>query len=343
MRLLNPKLPKIYRSLPGPFRPFRPLGATPRAQFLNSLSLLGFAFGLYMLGYLVINAQGGRAYDSYAYWLAGRHLLNGEPLYGLANVDTLGAWKYPPLFAQLLAPFSLLPGLVFDWAARLIGVLCLRALAGSWRNLGIWLLFPAVLTEISLANVTFEVALLSLWALRGRARWLAPAIALKFGPALLIPFILLRRRADVRPLIEGLVLFGGLCALSILAAPDLWQQYLATVAPQANGGLVGAGIIALAPTGLPDLSLRTGIAILVIVAAICLDEERLAWVAAVVTVPILAVSRLAPLLTLFVWRPRSVQNGPDQSGPALTTIGSAPATSAESVAPLKPAETASAG
>ena len=50
--------------------------------------------------------------DATAYWDAGMHLSRGEPLYATAPVAALDkAYLYPPAFAALFAPLTLLPPL----------------------------------------------------------------------------------------------------------------------------------------------------------------------------------------------------------------------------------------
>lgn len=145
-----------------------------------------------------------------------------------------------------------MPELAFDWAWRVVCFLCLRALVGSWRNVGLALLLPPVWNELSIANATFPVAWLALLAVRGRPTFLPVAIALKFGPVLLVPFVLLRRgAADRRRLLVGVGLFAGLRAISALLDPGAWRDYLATVAPQAAGNSAGFGVITLASSGAP--------------------------------------------------------------------------------------------
>ncbi len=142
-----------------------------RDRSLRWLAAIGYGWALTALA-LVVMHDGGRAYDAHAYWLAGRHGLEGTPLCDPnVDIETLGAFKYPPLFAQAFAPFAVLPELAFDWLWRIVCLL----------------------------------------ALRGRPTYLPVAIALKFGPALLVPFILLRRSAaDRRRLLLGLGAFAAL-------------------------------------------------------------------------------------------------------------------------------------
>jgi len=47
-----------------------------------------------------------QAYDTFAYELAARNILHGEPLYSAALIWTKGAFKYPPVYAQLMVPLA---------------------------------------------------------------------------------------------------------------------------------------------------------------------------------------------------------------------------------------------
>jgi hypothetical protein len=108
-----------------------------RRLILVALSAVGYGIGLAALLATVAN-DGGYGYDSQAYWLAGQNVLHGQPLYGDVAVDAFGAYKYPPVFAQLIAPLTLIPALAFSWLWRIACFLCVRWLAGSWRNVGLW-------------------------------------------------------------------------------------------------------------------------------------------------------------------------------------------------------------
>ena len=292
-----------------------------RDRSLRLLAAVGYGLGLTALALLVMH-DGGRAYDAHAYWLAGRHVLDGTPLYDPhVDIETLGAFKYPPLFAQAIAPFTVLPELAFDWLWRIVCILCLRALVGSWRNFGLALLFPPIWNELSISNVTFPVAYVAFLALRGRPTFLPVAIALKFGPALLVPFILLRRgAADRRRLLIGFASFAGLCGVSFLVAPGAWHDYLGTIGPQAASGIGGAPAIAFSQSGALDFAIRGGLGLAAVIIAIAFDEERLAWAAAVITVPVLFFARLAPLVALFPWtRVRTMVRRSSVPAPATAT------------------------
>ena len=83
-----------------------------RDRLLRVGSAVGYGIGLAAL-IILLQHDGGYAYDAHAYWLAGRHVLEGAPLYERVAIDAPGAISYPPLFAQLWAPLALLPELAF--------------------------------------------------------------------------------------------------------------------------------------------------------------------------------------------------------------------------------------
>ena len=79
--------------------------------------ILGGSFALVAL-VAMVHTDGGLAYDTHAYWLAAKHILDGTTLYSPASPSELGAFKYPPIFAQLFAPAALAPEIAVDWAWR---------------------------------------------------------------------------------------------------------------------------------------------------------------------------------------------------------------------------------
>ena len=287
------------RLLPPPGQVWRVLAPSEPARrwLLLVASSVGWGIALAAAVQLLL-IDGGMAYDAYAYWLAGRHVLDGVALYGATEVDALGAYKYPPLFAQLWAPLSIIPALAFSWLWRLACLLCVRWLAGSWRNVGLWLLVPFTITELSLANVTFPVAVMTVMALQGRA-WLAPwAAALKWGPALAIPYLWLTSPAQRRSLLVGCLTLAAACAVSFVIDPAAWSMYFGSMLASTDAAMSGAGVIALAPTGALDLGLRVALALALTALAVRLRSDRLIFTATIIAVPILAAWRLAPLLVL---------------------------------------------
>ena len=66
-------------------------------------SAVGYGLGIAAL-VLVIHHDGGLAYDARSYWLAGRHAIEGLPLYEPSAINGPGPYRYPPIFAQLWVP-----------------------------------------------------------------------------------------------------------------------------------------------------------------------------------------------------------------------------------------------
>ena len=205
---------------------------------------------------VLVQHDGGLAFDGHAYWLAGRAVLDGQPLYAPAQIDTLGAYLYPPLFAQLWAPFAALPELAFDWLWRLVCIGCLRYLAGSWRNVGLWCLLPLTWREVSIANVTFPVAAAVLLAFRGRGQGLLMAGILKFGALLAVPYLWFARPQMRRTLVVGAAVAVGVCAASFVVGPGDWFDYARSLGWRASSATSADLLIAILPTASADFVLR---------------------------------------------------------------------------------------
>lgn len=282
-----------------------PFRRTASRVLLDAGLVAGGAMALAAAAILIAH-DGGLAYDTRAYWLASRHLLDGTPLYTQASVSDLGAFKYPPIFAQIFVPFALLPELLVAWAWRVSGILCLRYMVGSWRAALVACAFLPVLIELSLGNVTLQIGAVLVFALRDRrGAYLIPwAAALKFGPVLLVPYLWFRKPETRRPLVVGTAVFAILCAASYVLAPGAWSGYAATFGWENSSVMSGAGVIALVPSwGGLDFALRFALAGVVAVYAAYARREWLAYAAAVITCPILAFSRFAPLVALWRFRP----------------------------------------
>lgn len=149
-----------------------------------------------LAGYLVaslslldgIMRDGGAAYDFGAYFQAAQRYAAGQPLYATVEINDPGAYRYLPTFAAVLVLATVLPELAATWLYRLVCLLCIRYLVGSWRAVGVSLLFPPVLIELWALNVTLPIAAVDRWAVRGNDASLVPATAVvKYRSALLVP------------------------------------------------------------------------------------------------------------------------------------------------------------
>lgn len=186
--------------------------------------------GLAGVGIFIAKAPYG--YDLWAYVLAARHLLAGEPLYAAqpeVPFGPYGEFHYAPPAA---VPFALLAPLPFELATLLfialntviaaaIAVHLIRPLpydARPWAIAAFVLFLPTIL-EISLGNLNLITVALCLiaWSLRQRSAAagtiLAVAIGLKLLPVTLVLFYL----ASGRVRVVGWTLAVGIVGLVVTA------------------------------------------------------------------------------------------------------------------------------
>src|SRR6266850_892135 len=123
-----------------------PISSTPRpiltrAHFVWSAGVVVLV--LASLVAVIVASALPAGYDFHAYWLAGRNLLSGAPLYPDA-ATILGLpdeFRYLPIVAILFVPFALMPYSVAlaIWIAieltiaAAVGVALIRPLPASWR------------------------------------------------------------------------------------------------------------------------------------------------------------------------------------------------------------------
>ena len=241
----------------------------------------------------------GLGIDTYAYWLAGSNVTSGEPLYWARAIDEMGGYFYPPPFAQVWSAVSFAPEVATEWGWRILGVLSIRYMAGSWMVAGLWWLYPGTLYELSFGNVTFQVAALTVAALRGRAEGVFPATLVKFSAAAVVPFLWLRRRDTRRGLVIGAVIAAAIVVTSALLAPVLWRDYVGVLGSQSSLSFEGTAIIHILPTPASDYILRIAIAAIVIAISVRIDSPHLAFVASVLAVPTIWEQRLSVLFALL--------------------------------------------
>ena len=242
------------------------------------------------------------AYDTYAYELAAQHLLHGEALYKPALIYTMGAYKYPPIYAQLILPIAFLPDWPVDWVWRIFNVLCLRYMCGSWKLAVLAVLQWPVMAELGFGNVTMALGAVALWSFRDkRAIYLLPWFAgMKFGPALLLPYFWVTRPDTRRPIVIGCAAFAVACVASFVVAPNLWWDYLGTFGWEVSSQMQSGTVLAIVPNhGGTDFAIRFGIALIALVVAIRWRLDWLAFIAATCTMPIFSVTRLAVLVALW--------------------------------------------
>ena len=214
-------------------------------------ALLAGALTLYLL---MLGQPAGDHQDLDTYLEAGRNLLAGRPLYTVflhhpfPDPTLRPAFIYPPLFAVVMTPFSLLPGGMVAWAWLLLTQAALAAsLAVALRSL-------QASVPVIVASVSVSLTFYPLWvdAAQGQANllvvlltclgivWLAQnrpqgaaaigvAAAIKLTPLLLIAWLLVERR--FRAVAFVLAGFLGATAVGAALRPGDTVTFFRDVAP----------------------------------------------------------------------------------------------------------------
>jgi len=184
-----------------------PVSPEGRRLLFAGLSVVGYALSAEaLLLHGILGSGGAGGGDVFAYWTSGRHVLDGEPLYG-PGVGGYAAFLYPPPLAQLFAILAWLPFPVVVWGWRIVELVCVRIAVGSWRRVGIALLvWPPIIAELDAGNVHLLVAAAVAMVIRGDSRFLVPAALTKFASLAALPASL---RRDPGGLARGVVIARG--------------------------------------------------------------------------------------------------------------------------------------
>jgi hypothetical protein len=113
----------------------RPAGTSGRtAAYLRIAFGVGLSLAVLWAAAVIVasGANGTLGYDYRAYHLAAERFLAGEPMYdpNAGSTGVFGLFFYPPPFAMLLAPLTLLPESVAVWAWT--GLMALAGVAAVW-------------------------------------------------------------------------------------------------------------------------------------------------------------------------------------------------------------------
>lgn len=205
-----------------------------------ALSLLAAVGGVLLA--VIIGTFWTHPGDDLAYWIAGRRLNLGQPIYPDAAVAFEPfAFHYPPPVAQVLAPITLvLPALAYSIVYRGLMLFVLWDLAGR-RMLQMLALiaFIPVAVAVRIENVELFMALGIVVGLR-RWPWLFTIGALvKVSPGLGIAYLAVQRRW--RDVAVSIVVGGVIVGLSYALAPDLWRAWLEAISGRAD--IVGNSIV----------------------------------------------------------------------------------------------------
>ena len=225
--------------------------------------------------------------DARAYWQVDL----AHPYVG-SGVGDVSTYLYSPAFAQLMAPFSLLPFPVFDalWTALLL-VVC-AWLIRPWPWAGVMLILP-ITYELLVGNVHFLIAAAIVLGFRAPAAWAFPILT-KVTPGLGVLWFAVRRESRTLAMA-----FGGtaaVVAVSFALAPSAWSDWFAFL---------------LASPGRSQLLVpRTLIAAVLVAFGAATGRRWLVPVAVWLALPIVWVNSWVILLAAIRLRGRDVADAP---------------------------------
>jgi hypothetical protein len=177
-------------------------------------------------------------WDSRAYYDA---LRSADP-YAEAGVGVIGSYLYPPPFLQLLAPTAVLPWPVFmfGWTALLAaaGVALLRRVPQEYRSM-LPLLVILAGADIWAGNINLLLAYAAVLGLTVPAAWAGLALT-KVTPGVGALWLAFRGRWPEFGLAALVTLTAA--AISFVAAPHLWGDWLALMFGEDAGGAYAASI-----------------------------------------------------------------------------------------------------
>jgi hypothetical protein len=153
--------------------------------------------------------------DMHAYWTT-RFGMD----YGGSNPFLVGAYLYSPVFAQLVAPLTLLSWPVFAgvWTGAMVVVYAW--LVGRWATP--LLLSVAVALELYLGQIDVFIAAAIVIGFRYPAVWAFPILT-KVAPGVGLVWFIVRK--EWRKLFIAITATVAIAAASALVAPDAWRGW----------------------------------------------------------------------------------------------------------------------
>lgn len=210
----------------------RPLPRVPAAAW----GIVGLLVGIA----IVLDRGGDPFYDGVAYYAVSPV----DPYqWSHGAVVWYGAFWYAPVLAQLLAPFTALPLLVFmaGWTALLVGALAYIGGRRWWLLLGI----PYVIVELHAGNIHLLMAAAVVAGFRWPGAWAFLALT-KVTPFVGVLWFALRR--EWRKFGIAAAFTGAVVAVGFVLAPGLWVEWvevLANASRQGQPGLLGPLLLRL--------------------------------------------------------------------------------------------------
>jgi hypothetical protein len=228
--------------------------------------------------------------DARAYWtvdLAHPYLRSG--------VGDVSTYLYSPAFAQLLAPFSLLPFWVFFAAWTAVSAVLLAWLVRPWPWVVPMLVLP-IGYELCVGNVHFLLAAALVVGLRAPAAWAFPLLT-KITPGVGALWFLARARWRAFAMAAGATALA--VGISVVLSPSAWVDWIAFL---------------LASPGRTDLlPERVALAAALVVAGARTNRPWVVPVAAWLALPVIWVNSWVLLLAVIRLREPRFGDGPAAS------------------------------
>jgi len=197
--------------------PARALAVRHRRTFLFALIVIGLGRAAWYYIVQGIHPWEFAGVDARAYW--GIDLAHP---YVHSTVGEVSTYLYSPAFAQVMAPFSLLPFPVFLalWTALLVAVLIWLIRPWPWALL---ILALPISYELFVGNVHFLIAAALVIGL-SRPAALALPILTKITPGITFLWFVVRR--EWRNLAIGLGVTGAIVIVSFVLQPSAWFDWV---------------------------------------------------------------------------------------------------------------------
>ncbi len=233
--------------------------------------------GLSVVGVIVLAfvVAGGSGIDAHAYWAFDPAHPYREAVASLSSAD---GFRYAPPIALLLTPLHALPWLWFRLLWIALEVACLWLLLGRWALAAI--AFYPVALEIWGGNVNIALGLAVAVGFRWPAAW-SFVVLTKLTPGVGLLWFAVRREWRSLTVALGATLLISLP--TVLVAPDLWRQWISSLAAEAGLPALGHPMLDLplwlrliAATALVAWGARTNRQWTVVVGA-CLALPTIWW------------------------------------------------------------------
>jgi glycosyl transferase family 87 len=261
--------------------------------------------GLISLPYIIVinQAHSMFGFDAHAYWAVDLSNLYGN---SSGNTSDLDAFRYTPAAGQAFSVFGVLP-----WEAFFAAYFAAMIAALVWMTGRTWLVllaFPPIPLELYHGNIHLFMAVAIVVGFRYPMAW-AFIVLTKVTPGVGALWFAFRR--EWRLFAIAVLSTVLIAAISYMAAPDLWRQYVATMVDNLD---YDPGHPYPIPIPLP---FRIALAVAVVWWGARTDRRWTVPVAATIALPIIWFHGLAVLVAAIpLWRQDRIRRAPQAAGGA---------------------------